>query len=625
MPTCRLQGLCSERSALVPRSRAIRCQKTAPLRTRLRSRLLQLRLRGDGSMSKAARHHIRGGRPQWQAGTQDWRWHSTSSPTDGWNTSQYGSWQHQWRPSWGYSSWHSAAWGNDSGDQQKTDAQESGPSGNEDNPLGGSEDTARRQSASTAEGEAWMAGEGTGSLDDDHGSSSKETSGSKSSGKDFIPEYDWTGPMRECQRRVKLFELSTGIDPTFRAQKLMEKLTGNAWLATESIPLESLKHPHGVSRLLDHLWKELEPLEFLRTFQTLADFYKSFRRTPGQQYVSYDMDFRRHAQRLEEIGGGISGVTKAYWFLEKAGLSQELRKQVVAAAGGQYDYAKLRAAVMATVPQVNKEEDGHSSHHGGGSSGNRQWRKHTAKVHATAMEDQETREPSTGDDDEDQMVPELLEEELQVLLTQAAKKRAQVEKARGFNASSGGKGTGRNETPEARAKRIAELKQRMPCSACKANGKTVYGHWHSDPECPFGKKAGKPVMAVVEEELSDSDEDYGPDPSDVFVAWADDSYWCASAVSGKERAGMDHLLALSDTCCARTVAGESWANMHMSHLHETGLDVYVVDESRPFRFGAGPKIMSEYSIILTDEHPRGNCDSVVACQCGSAGCAFAVE
>eukprot|EP00439_Symbiodinium_sp_Y106_P032011 s3274_g3.t2 len=514
---------------------------------------------------------------QWQAGTQDWRWHSTSSPTDGWNTSQYGSWQHQWRPSWGYSSWHSAAWGNDSGDQQKTDAQESGPSGNEDNPLGGSEDTARRQSASTAEGEAWMAGEGTGSLDDDHGSSSKETSGSKSSGKDFIPEYDWTGPMREYQRRVKLFELSTGIDPTFRAQKLMEKLTGNAWLATESIPLESLKHPHGVSRLLDHLWKELEPLEFLRTFQTLADFYKSFRRTPGQQYVSYDMDFRRHAQRLEEIGGGISGVTKAYWFLEKAGLSQELRKQVVAAAGGQYDYAKLRAAVMATVPQVNKEEDGHSSHHGGGSSGNRQWRKHTAK---------------------DQMVPELLEEELQVLLTQAAKKRAQVEKARGFNASSGGKGTGRNETPEARAKRIAELKQRMPCSACKANGKTVYGHWHSDPECPFGKKAGKPVMAVVEEELSDSDEDYGPDPSDVFVAWADDSYWCASAVSGKERAGMDHLLALSDTCCARTVAGESWANMHMSHLHETGLDVYVVDESRPFRFGAGPKIMSEYSIIL---------------------------
>ena len=37
----------------------------------------------------------------------------------------------------------------------------------------------------------------------------------------------------------------------------MEKLTGTAWLATESIPLETLKHPEGVKRLMDHLWKEL--------------------------------------------------------------------------------------------------------------------------------------------------------------------------------------------------------------------------------------------------------------------------------------------------------------------------------------------------------------------------------
>ena len=28
---------------------------------------------------------------------------------------------------------------------------------------------------------------------------------------------------------------------------------------------------------MDHLLKELEPLEFLRMLQTLADFYKSFR------------------------------------------------------------------------------------------------------------------------------------------------------------------------------------------------------------------------------------------------------------------------------------------------------------------------------------------------------------
>ena len=43
----------------------------------------------------------------------------------------------------------------------------------------------------------------------------------------------------------------------------------------------------------------------------LADFYKGFRRAKGQEFVAYDMEFTRHGQRLEEIGAGISGVTKA--------------------------------------------------------------------------------------------------------------------------------------------------------------------------------------------------------------------------------------------------------------------------------------------------------------------------
>ena len=136
--------------------------------------------------------------------------------------------------------------------------------------------------------------------------------------------------MRDYERRVRLFEFSTGIDASFRAQKLMERLSGQAWLATETLPLTELKNPKGVDNLLRHLWQELEPLEFLRVFATLQEFYKSFRRARGQEFVNYDSAFRSQLQRLEEIGAGISGVTKAFWFLEKAGLSSDLRKQVVA-------------------------------------------------------------------------------------------------------------------------------------------------------------------------------------------------------------------------------------------------------------------------------------------------------
>ena len=96
------------------------------------------------------------------------------------------------------------------------------------------------------------------------------------------------------------------------------------------------------------------------------------------------------------------------------------------------------------------------------------------------------------------------------------------------------------------------MKSRMACSACKARGKTSYGRWHSDPECPYyGQKTEKPkvgekpVFAVTEEDITDSEESF-----DVYVA----DLPGFSTVTVED---MDHRLALADTCCARTVAGSS--------------------------------------------------------------------
>ena len=158
--------------------------------------------------------------------------------------------------------------------------------------------------------------------------------------------------MREYERRVKLFESATGIDAGYRAQKLMERLTGPAWAATENLDLQELKHEDGVRRLLKHLYQELEHLEHLRVFSTLTEFYRGFKRLPNQEFIEYDM-----AYRLEEIGAGIDGLNKALWFLEKASLSEELRKQVITAAGGEYEYTRLRKALMAIVPKVKRDDD----------------------------------------------------------------------------------------------------------------------------------------------------------------------------------------------------------------------------------------------------------------------------
>ena len=74
----------------------------------------------------------------------------------------------------------------------------------------------------------------------------------------------------------------------------MERLTGQAWKATVESRIggpEASRWSALVASLL-HLWQELEPLERLWTFTTLSEFYKDFRRSPGQKFVEFDMHFR---------------------------------------------------------------------------------------------------------------------------------------------------------------------------------------------------------------------------------------------------------------------------------------------------------------------------------------------
>lgn len=58
-----------------------------------------------------------------------------------------------------------------------------------------------------------------------------------------------------------------------------------------------------------------------------------------------------------EVGSEITGVCKAYWFLEKAGIGEELKRSVIASANGEYNYEKLRASLCAIVPQVRRDAD----------------------------------------------------------------------------------------------------------------------------------------------------------------------------------------------------------------------------------------------------------------------------
>ena len=239
--------------------------------------------------------------------------------------------------------------------------------------------------------------------------------------------------MREYQRRVRLFQTSTSSDPEYQAAKLVQKLSGDAWAATECLDISSLRCENGVEKLLEHLWSELEPLQYLRTFNTLSHFYRNFKRQKGQEMTSYDTEFRAQCKRLDEIGGGISGTAKAYWFLEKAAISEELKRQVVSSAGGMYEYERLRSSLVAIVPQIKRQEEEQNSSASrwqGKGSYNRNNRP-ANKVNAVDQGGEEVAGEARGVAEDEKDVeedPDQLELEAEVLLTHAARKRAEFSK-----------------------------------------------------------------------------------------------------------------------------------------------------------------------------------------------------
>ena len=61
------------------------------------------------------------------------------------------------------------------------------------------------------------------------------------SGKEYVPEFDGKfSTMREYQRRVRLYESTTAIDDKmYQAGRLVERMTGDAWKATETLHLQA--------------------------------------------------------------------------------------------------------------------------------------------------------------------------------------------------------------------------------------------------------------------------------------------------------------------------------------------------------------------------------------------------
>eukprot|EP00435_Cladocopium_sp_Y103_P012893 s3290_g3.t1 len=525
----------------------------------------------------------------WQGSWQHWNWETDQTSWQGWgspwqeNDWHGGQWndrENRWWQSWDSS--HTTTWGDPWSEGRWSSTQTVLPETNvrsEASQRGDNEESDMPGPTNSQTEHALMSGSSTANRQ-------------PKTGKEIIPQFDGTTPVRDYKRRVELFLASTGIDPEFRAGRLVEQMTGVAWKTTETLDMAKLRTPDGVDYLLQHLQTELEPVEHMRVFGTLHNFFKTFRRARGEEFVSYDMAFRSQMQKLDEVGAGLQGIVKSWWYLECAGLGSELRKQVITTSGGSYQYEKLREALMALVPQV-RQESGEQPHHptsNQGANKSKFFHQKTTKIKQVNMvqEGQDNEEEADENPEDDigelgEEDPDELERQAQVLMTQASRRRAQVEQARGYMKS---------ETKDQRDRRISDMKSRMPCSACKANGKTSYGHWHSDKECPFYNPAGKSEQSKGVFVVQQADQ-FSDTSDDAFCVHVSTTWNTLTDDSDLDM----QLLALSDTCCAKTVAGQKWMSGFMKHLYKNNCHFWIVDEAQGFRFGPGPKIGSEYAVV----------------------------
>jgi len=414
-------------------------------------------------------------------------------------------------------------------------------------------------------------------------------------GKEVIPSWDGTTPIRDYKKRIDLFLSTTAIDPEYRAGRLVEQLSGVAWRAVDTMDVTLLRHPEGVQHLLAHLRSELEPVEFLQTFGVLTNFYKKFKRQKGESFIEFDNRYRVQLQKLKEVDAELNDLSKAYWFLETASISEELRKQCISASGGVLQYEKLRTALISIVPSVRRDEDGDFARSTKDVNDKKPFtprgKAHGVNVVAKSDDDFQEIENEPNDDEDDATPPDLeeLERQAEVLVTQASKRRAEVEKRRGFSRQ------GPRESSVEREQRIKKMKASMACLACRAHGKTVFGHWHNDDACPYKVKSvnmtedeqddGAGVFCAFTDDENDSIDSYIPEVHAVLLTTGPKQYDKTD-------------IAVSDTGCSRTVAGSAWMRRALRRLWKQQIPFYCTRESQAFRFGPGPKVLSEEAVWI---------------------------
>ena len=272
----------------------------------------------------------------------------------------------------------------------------------------------------------------------------------------------------------------------------------------------------GVDRLLAKLTTMFGEVAMVKLGETLDTFFDDSKRKAHENLRDYVHRFEVNYGKLIENGESLSERAKVNRLLKGSGLSDREQRELLMSIGGEYDYARLKAA-MSLFAHFYRGGPTGSGNSFSGNNGKGQFRKGFGKgngksgfkgfrPHTVHETDHVADEP--GEDyydqglDYDEWVEDGDYQDLEEdwgntyeanTFEDDTPPELQDAKHRMKLASQAKELLGGKMTDERRAQRLAEVKLRTKCAACGA-----VGHWRSDPQCPMrgkgpvkGKSKGK--------------------------------------------------------------------------------------------------------------------------------------
>ena len=328
--------------------------------------------------------------------------------------------------------------------------------------------------------------------------------------------------------------------PNEYAMDLYEAMTGAAARVVEYMPLEEIDHREGVANIVKHLSGAFVDSD-LENKGVILSQYEQIRRSRGENLRDFVNRYIQAERRLLDVGIDIrttcDAEARGHRLLTKALLPSDGWRNVLTHAGHQYDFDRLRNAMILLYPnnkpspgvydQTSGREfgtapwtprapstkgggrgasgtSGSSASGGGGSGGRWQLRRVNLTGHDTNINDgggeappdgsepaaeevppseaggseenEAPQEDEPGEDDQD--IVDAMEETIGTInevLSVSSQKLKHIVQGRKFTQKRGYKP----------GMSIAERKAGSSCAICGERG-----HWKGDPECKGPKPGG---------------------------------------------------------------------------------------------------------------------------------------